>query len=62
MGKRLNMPFANCLAEGKLSPSIEGWPGAPICREHVATFIANHQPTKILPPPGGFAPSTAELQ
>jgi hypothetical protein len=29
--------------------------------EHVATFIANERP-KILPRPGGFAPSTAALQ
>jgi hypothetical protein len=61
MSDHRELPCANCLADGKLSPSIDGWNGAPICREHAATFIANHQP-KIIPPSGGFAPSTIALQ
>jgi hypothetical protein len=63
MGKHLNMPCANCLAEGLLSPSIEGWDGAPIGREHVALRIANtNGEPAIIPPPGGFGPYTIALQ
>jgi len=63
MGTRLNIPCANCLAQGLLSPSIEGWDGAPICRERVALCIANtNGGPAIIPPPGGFAPSTIALQ
>jgi hypothetical protein len=60
---RIMMTCANCLAIGLHSPAIKGWDGAPICREHVAEAIANTcgQP-KILPPPGGYSPSTITLQ
>jgi hypothetical protein len=49
MSDHRNLPCANCLARGKLSASIDGWTGAPICREHVAKFIGNHAPKIDVP-------------
>jgi hypothetical protein len=38
---------ALCLLKGALTPAMKLWPGAPLCRQHVAECIEANEPNVI---------------
>jgi hypothetical protein len=41
-----------CWLDGIRSPAIKGWPGFPICREHIADVMSKNEPAIPKPSPG----------
>jgi hypothetical protein len=51
-----------CWIDGVRSKPIDNWPGAPVCREHLAETLVRTGGHPVITPSPGFATANATLQ